>query len=1200
MADKIEIPGIKNAIEEWQRFRKEVNESTQELLKNIKTAEKAAKSFGNVDSLRKLNEFLTKLNGTTNATKISTAGLSDAQKKLAQANRQLNVALSEEALAIQKARVETSKLNKNSRELATISSDLSTEYEKQSTRLNRLRRRQKDLATQQELGNKLTIKQSREYKKLTREINKLDSILKKVDASAGQFQRNLGNYPRLLGGINKSVISLARSAGLLGGSFLAFRVLKDAAKTVLEFDKQLIAVGKTTNKSGEDLKDLGKEIRDLGIATDGVSIQGLLSSAEVAGQLGISASKDILKFSKTIEQLKLTSDIVGEESVRNFAKFIEVSSDTVANADRLGSSITDLGNNFATTENQVLSNATEIQKGVAIYNTSADSILALGAATSSLGLQAEQARSGIQNTFLVLEEAANGGGALNDVLKLTGLTQAELSNQFRNDATGVFNLFVGGLSKIQEAGGSVTKQLKRLDLDNKQSINTLGSLSKRYDLLTDATNKASKAYKKNTALNKEVQAAAESLSSEIGDVADAWDDFILQLEDGSGLISTTFKQILEVTEGLIEGLKTLNETERERAKTFANKNAAKEYKNTQQDIRVEALLSQKTLNKVAEERADNIADEIERLKKLQKEKRQALLENKKDIDQNEKDESVFQKETNDSSSSNSARRDAFLELARVKKETSELTKENEKLNTSISEGDAFFITLNSRLKAAEDLQDDLSGTITKKTNEATREQIALTKEQIKARKQAAKDAFELARQRLKFLISTNQEITDNEEESLIKRFKANDEVSKFTKDLIQLEADFAISNAKGRADEITRISEDAENKRTLLAKDGEQKRDDIFQDGFENRVKEFEDQAEEFERELDKEAALLEKRLFDQGKSRKEIEEEVTEFIRKEREKQIKIQIDFLKDQLLLVATTAEQKKGILSEISALETELLNINNERNEESEEKRLERAKKIEEAFRKSFGAISDLVNAGFDRRISLIDEEIQLNEDNTKRQLDNFKGTDEEKKEIEEAGEARREQLEKKKRQEQTRQARFNKAMNLAQAIADTASAVAEALPNIPQSLLAGALGAAQIAIIASQPIPQYAKGKKKTDSYQGRMLWGEKQPEIKVSKSGEIEVATKPTIGFTEKGDTIYPSFTAFNREFPLVEKGSLANASIMASLAANNHKKDVFDNYLVLGNEINRGIKKGFKDVKIINHQPNTERFERISKKLNY
>jgi hypothetical protein len=56
---------------------------------------------------------------------------------------------------------------------------------------------------------------------------------------------------------------------------------------------------------------------------------------------------------------------------------------------------------------------------------------------------------------------------------------------------------------------------------------------------------------------------------------------------------------------------------------------------------------------------------------------------------------------------------------------------------------------------------------------------------------------------------------------------------------------------------------------------------------------------------------------------------------------------------------------------------------------------------------------------------------------------------------------------------TRQAKAEKAGKIFEAILSTAAAVVKALPNIPLSVIAGVIGAAQIAIIASQPIPDYS-------------------------------------------------------------------------------------------------------------------------------
>ena len=64
---------------------------------------------------------------------------------------------------------------------------------------------------------------------------------------------------------------------------------------------------------------------------------------------------------------------------------------------------------------------------------------------------------------------------------------------------------------------------------------------------------------------------------------------------------------------------------------------------------------------------------------------------------------------------------------------------------------------------------------------------------------------------------------------------------------------------------------------------------------------------------------------------------------------------------------------------------------------------------------------------------------------------------------------------KKKEIQKKQAKADKRAAMFQAIVNTASAVVAALPNLPLSILAGVLGATQIAAIASTPIPAFADG-----------------------------------------------------------------------------------------------------------------------------
>ena len=69
----------------------------------------------------------------------------------------------------------------------------------------------------------------------------------------------------------------------------------------------------------------------------------------------------------------------------------------------------------------------------------------------------------------------------------------------------------------------------------------------------------------------------------------------------------------------------------------------------------------------------------------------------------------------------------------------------------------------------------------------------------------------------------------------------------------------------------------------------------------------------------------------------------------------------------------------------------------------------------------------------------------------------------------------EATEKKRRELTIRRAKHEKGVALMNAVINTASAVAQALPNVLLATAVGALGAAQIALIAGTPVPALAKG-----------------------------------------------------------------------------------------------------------------------------
>lgn len=459
--------------------------------------------------------------------------------------------------ALIRERLELERLNKSEKEEAILKSTTSTFIQKITVLRAQAGREIQNLVAKQAVGNKLTKEETESLKQLSAQFFKYDTAIKQAKITTNQFYENVGNYPKQLGVAINTLRSMVSQLGLLSGAYLGLQIVKNAFNDIREFDRQLIAVGKTTNITGNDLQDFGRAVVTLGDQLDGISVDGLLKASEVAGQLGIKGTQNLLKFSETIEKLKLSSDIQSDESVIDFAKFIEVSKDSVENADRLGSVITELGNNFATTEKQVLSNASEIQKGLSSYEASAQSVLGLGAATSALGNEADTSRTAIQKTFGVINDAVATGKNLQGILKLTGLTQKELSDQFKTDATGVFQRFVKGLSDSVNAGENLKVTLDALDITETRQTTVLGSLAANYELLEDTLARSGAEYENNTALTREAAAAAESISSIIGDISDRWSAYIHRLNDASNGTSKITSLLKFLRDNLEEILKVL-------------------------------------------------------------------------------------------------------------------------------------------------------------------------------------------------------------------------------------------------------------------------------------------------------------------------------------------------------------------------------------------------------------------------------------------------------------------------------------------------------------------------------------------------------------------------------------------------------------------------------------------------------------------
>jgi hypothetical protein len=113
----------------------------------------------------------------------------------------------------------------------------------------------------------------------------------------------------------------------------------------------------------------------------------------------------------------------------------------------------------------------------------------------------------------------------------------------------------------------------------------------------------------------------------------------------------------------------------------------------------------------------------------------------------------------------------------------------------------------------------------------------------------------------------------------------------------------------------------------------------------------------------------------------------------------------------------------------------------------------------------------INQAEKRKLASINERIDAAAEGSKKQEQLMEERQNLKQKYDDEREKAQEKAQKKKAEAKRKQAKIDKATALFEIGVNTASAVAEALPNIPLSVTVGAMGAAQAAAVAAKPLPE---------------------------------------------------------------------------------------------------------------------------------
>lgn len=374
-----------------------------------------------------------------------------------------------------------------------------------------------------------------------------------VFSRMGSAMTNFGNTLQTVGGKMTGLgntMTVGVTAPIVAG-------VGAVVKSAMSWESAFAGVKKTNDEVVDSTGNVVYSYADLENGLRGLaaqlpaSHQEIAGVAEAAGQLGIK-SQDVVSFTKTMIDMGESTNLSAEDAASAIAKIANITGLTSDEYQRFGSSVVALGNNFATTESDIVAMANRLAASGTLAGLTNQEILGLATAMSSVGIEAEAGGTAMTQTLAAIESAvAAGGEDLQKFATVAGESAQEFADKWKNHPIEAIQDFIRGLGKLDEKGESATMVLDDMQLSGVRQSNMLKSLALAADTMTGAVDLSNKAWSENTALTNEASTRYETTESKLKMLKNQVVDMAI---DFGGPFVDALKNGLEASKPLIQTL----------------------------------------------------------------------------------------------------------------------------------------------------------------------------------------------------------------------------------------------------------------------------------------------------------------------------------------------------------------------------------------------------------------------------------------------------------------------------------------------------------------------------------------------------------------------------------------------------------------------------------------------------------------------
>lgn len=349
-----------------------------------------------------------------------------------------------------------------------------------------------------------------ELAKSMRQVYIDDNAFTKFGKSAQELGNKFKSVGESVSGFG-SALTKGVTAPIVAGAGLAL-------KAAIDYESAFAGVKKTVDGTPQQFEKLSASIRNMAKEMP-ASATEIAAVAEAAGQLGVPIGS-IEGFTKTMINLGVSTNLSAEEAATSIAKIgniMQVSGDDLDSwSAKFGATVVGLGNNFATTESDIVNMANRLAASGKIAGLTTPEILGLSTAMSSVGIEAEAGGTAMTQTLTAISKAVSeGGNDLRLYAETAGTTADQFAEKWRTKPAEALQDFIRGLGRAKEEGKDTNKILDELGLTGIRQSNMLKSLGLAAETMGKAMNVANSEWEKGTALTDEANKRYETMQSKL-------------------------------------------------------------------------------------------------------------------------------------------------------------------------------------------------------------------------------------------------------------------------------------------------------------------------------------------------------------------------------------------------------------------------------------------------------------------------------------------------------------------------------------------------------------------------------------------------------------------------------------------------------------------------------------------------------------